>query len=335
MDPEANTTPAASAGSSEPPPLPYSLRDRKKSITFFWTLFVLDCVAQPLGLYFGLWYGTNLSHNLVFTIVTISLGGISVFEYFYRFYNLFRSNSKTRPLNARRSWLDFFQINFTIVWLILAVELITGTVPEEPYVRLVAMVLPTVMFYFGAVYLTLDILRACGHRAPFRISSTPKGAVMPTALYVLIEDVVAVDGGGGQMYRYALRTRYLSSPYFRRMLVQMNYFWAGGAMIWAAAITAMIFTTPQDAAFAIGWSVPFVWAGLWIIITIPWVQSDLRREKEAWQTDGHQGGEPFTDDINAPTAKTRLESIKFPRLFSRKEKQVQEKPTSPSNMSQA
>lgn len=118
-------------------------------------------------------------------------------------------------------------------------------------VRLVAMVLPTVMFYFGGVYLSLDILRACGFRAPFRISSTPKGAVMPTALYVLIEDVVAVDGGGGQMYRYALRTRYLSSPYFRRMLVQMNFFWAGGSIVWGAAITAMVFTTPQDAAFAV------------------------------------------------------------------------------------
>lgn len=83
MDPEANpataqappedapTTEApitetapATAGACEPPPLPYSLRDRKKSIAFFWSLFILDCVAQPLALYFGLWYGTNLSHNL-------------------------------------------------------------------------------------------------------------------------------------------------------------------------------------------------------------------------------------------------------------------------------
>lgn len=69
MDSEANPStaeaPAAPEGStSEPPPLPYSLRDRKKSIAFFWFLFILDCTAQPLGLYFGLWYGTDLSHNL-------------------------------------------------------------------------------------------------------------------------------------------------------------------------------------------------------------------------------------------------------------------------------
>lgn len=118
-------------------------------------------------------------------------------------------------------------------------------------VRLVAMVLPTVMFYFGGVHLSLDVLRACGYKAPFRISSTPKGSVMPTALYVLIEDVVAVDGGGGQVYRYALRTRYLSSPYFRRMLFEMNCFWGGGSVIFAAAITAIIFTTPRPIAYTV------------------------------------------------------------------------------------
>lgn len=113
------------------------------------------------------------------------------------------------------------------------------------------MVLPSVMFYFGAVHLSLDILRMCGYRAPFRISSTPKGSAMPTALYVLIEDVVAVDGGGGQIYRYALRTRYLSSPYFRRMLFEMNCFWGGGSVICAAAITAIIFTVSEPVAYTV------------------------------------------------------------------------------------
>ncbi|KAE8353126.1 hypothetical protein BDV28DRAFT_113733 [Aspergillus coremiiformis] len=301
----------------EPPPLPYSLRTRKKSIAFFWVLFVVDTLAQPVALYFGLWYGTNLSHNLVFTIVTAALGGISVFEYFYRLYNLFRKDSRARPLNARKSWLDFFHINFTIVWLVLAVELIVGTVQEEPYVRLVAMVLPSVMFYFGGVYLALDILRVLGFKAPFRISSTPKGSTMPTALYVMIEDVVAVDGGGGQKYRYALRVRYLSSPYFRRMLFQMNCFWAGGSIIFAAVITALVFTTPKPVAYTLGWSLPFAWAGVWTLITIPWVQSDLRREKKAWAENRGQGGIPYTDDISAPTDRTRLESIQehLPNLW--------------------
>lgn len=43
----------------------------------------------------------------MFSIVTASLGGISVLEYFYRLYNLFRKNSRARPLNARKSWVCY------------------------------------------------------------------------------------------------------------------------------------------------------------------------------------------------------------------------------------
>ncbi|PGH10508.1 hypothetical protein AJ79_05436 [Helicocarpus griseus UAMH5409] len=298
-----------------PPELPYSLRDRKRSITIFWALFVIDTLAQPLILYFTLWYLTDLSHNLVFTISTAALGGVSIAEYFYRFYTLYRKGSTVRPLNARRSWLDFFQINFTLVWLILAVELIIGTVQEEPYIRLLAMPVPTVMYYFGIVHLTLDILRARGHQAPFRISSTPKGSVMPTALYVLIEDIVAVDGAGGQKYRRALRNRYLASPYFRQMLFEMNCFWGGGSIVFATITTILIFTTGRDAAYVIGWTLPFIWAGLWTLITIPWVQADLRREKASWPKNAVQDVEPYSDTIQGPTPTTRFLSTSD-RLFS-------------------
>lgn len=113
------------------------------------------------------------------------------------------------------------------------------------------MPLSTVMYFFGFVHLSLDFLRAQGYKAPFRISSTPKGSVMPTALYVLIEDIVAVDGAGGQKYRRALRDRYLASPPFRQMLWEMNCFWGGGSVLFAIITTALVFTLPRDAAFAV------------------------------------------------------------------------------------
>lgn len=59
----------------------------------------------------------------------------------------------------------------------------------------------------------------------------------------------------------------------------------------------------------LGWTLPFAWAIIWTLITIPWVQSDLRREKEAWAENRGQGGIPWTDDIAAPTARTRFESV--------------------------
>lgn len=58
-----------------------------------------------------------------------------------------------------------------------------------------------------------------------------------------------------------------------------------------------------------GWSLPFAWAIVWTLITIPWVQSDLRREKKAWAENRGQGGIPWVDDIDAPTARTRFASV--------------------------
>lgn len=45
------------------------------------------------------------------------------------------------------------------------------------------------------------------------------------------------------------------------------------------------------------------------MITIPWVQSDLRREKKAWAENRGQGGIPWVDDISAPIARTRFASV--------------------------
>lgn len=63
------------------------------------------------------------------------------------------------------------------------------------------------------------------------------------------------------------------------------------------------------------------------------MKSDLRREKQAWvENRGHfQGGIPYTDDIAAPTPRTRLESVQehLPHLLPF----FREKQTSPAESS--
>ena len=108
----------------EPPPLNYDLWSRKWSILFFWGLIVVDCVFMPVGLYFGLWYGTNLTPNIVFSIVTAALGGISIFEYILRFIRLWKKASTCRVIGARRMYLDWFHWNFSLGWMIIMIELI-------------------------------------------------------------------------------------------------------------------------------------------------------------------------------------------------------------------
>lgn len=108
----------------EPPPLNYLVWPRKWRILGFWSLIVLDCIGMPIGLYFGLRYHTNLSDNTVFSIVTAALGGVSIVEYFLRFWRLFKHNSTCRPIGARRMYLDFFHWNFSFGWFIIMLELI-------------------------------------------------------------------------------------------------------------------------------------------------------------------------------------------------------------------
>ena len=96
---------------THPPPLNYSLRPRKKSIFWFWTLIFLDCVCMPIGLYFGMWYGLTrdqLSANAVFSISTALLGTVSIVEYFIRFRRLWRVNSNCRVIGAKRFYVSRF-----------------------------------------------------------------------------------------------------------------------------------------------------------------------------------------------------------------------------------
>lgn len=91
-----------------PPPLNYSLRIRKKSIFWFWTLIFVDCILMPIGMYFGMWYGLTrdqLSANAVFSISTALLGTVSIVEYFVRFARLWRKNSNCRVIGAKRHYV--------------------------------------------------------------------------------------------------------------------------------------------------------------------------------------------------------------------------------------
>ncbi|KAF1987651.1 hypothetical protein K402DRAFT_462537 [Aulographum hederae CBS 113979] len=267
---------------AKPPPLNYTLRTRKKSLAIFWSLIILDCVCMPIALYFGLWYGTSLSHNAVFSISTGALGTVSIVEYFIRFRRLWRKGSTCRVIGARRYYLDFFHWELSIAWIAVMIELIVGTVPEEPPIRLLAMPVPSMVAAIGLELLVVDILRLWGVPAPVRVSSLPRGSPLRPGIYSIIEDVCAVDGSGGTEFRQRLNLRYQASKMFREMLHRLTLFWAFGALAVSASTTAIIFTVNKDVAYVLGWTIPFVWAGLWTVITTYWVKWALAAEEKQW-----------------------------------------------------
>lgn len=137
-------------------------------------------------------------------------------------------------------------------------------------------------FAIGCELLLIDILRIAGVPAPCRISSLPQGAPLRPGIYAYIEDICAVDGSGGTEFRQRLNLRYQASKPFREMLHRLTLFWAIGAIGIAVITVAIVFTIQRDVAYVVGWTVPFLWAGLWTAITIPWVQRELKREHDQW-----------------------------------------------------
>lgn len=271
-----------------PPSLEYSIFVRKRFVFLlcFWFLVITDSVFMPIGLYFGLEYGTDLSPNTVFSIVTAALGGVSIIEYVMRFYRLWKKGSTCRTVGARRWYLDFFHWVFSGMWIVVMVELIVGTIPDNPPIRLLAMPPTSLLYVFGVQMVFFEMMRLLRLPSPVRVSSQPRGSTLRPGVYSLIEDIVAVDGSGGTAFRERLDKRYRSSHIFRSMLERLTIFWAFGAVVVAVVMTSVIFTIDHEVAYTLGWSVPFVWAGLWAAITWLYVRRMLRIEIETWETQG-------------------------------------------------
>ena len=64
MDPSIFEALSVSKSVANPPPLPVSLRERKKGIALAWTLIVLDSSILPLIVFYGLWYGSSLTPSI-------------------------------------------------------------------------------------------------------------------------------------------------------------------------------------------------------------------------------------------------------------------------------
>lgn len=110
----------------------------------------------------------------------------------------------------------------------------------------------TIMFIAAGADLVLTIGYFLNMKLPFRVSSLPAGELCRPGVYTIIEDIVAVDGNGGRRYREALDQRYKASPQFRSMLAKLSLFWSIPALGVAAAVTAIVWTTPIPVAFGIG-----------------------------------------------------------------------------------
>ncbi|KAF2803389.1 uncharacterized protein BDZ99DRAFT_482228 [Mytilinidion resinicola] len=268
--------------------LPYSLHSRYASIAIAWTVIIIPPVFINLGLFYGLWYGKPEIDRLhVLTLPTAVLGIFTAIAIVDRVWKLTRSSPEYRPLNSPRHALDIFQWGYFLA-LILISALITSALARgdadqdghDLQIRLISLPAAVLMYLVATLALLSLALSRLELKLPFRFGSLDAGNVVRPAIFYIVEDIVAVDGGGGLEYRKAFIARYDSSPIFRRMIWDLSVVWMLYFYVFAVLLTVLVFTLPKAAVYVVGWAGPFPFAGLLAIWTIFHVKSELRKERK-------------------------------------------------------
>lgn len=241
----------------------------------------------------------------MFAIITSVFGFITGYEYGCRGYLLLKKLPTYRPLHDSPRFWGFDSLHWLLSgpYAVMTGILIGGSIPHPPLQRVLATPLPIAFIMVGIMFIVNGIAVQRKWRLKyFRMSSYVKGAVTPPIIYSIIEDVVAVDGGGRQNYRTALMTRYNASPKFRTLLMHMTWFWGVPCLLVGVVLMALIFTIKREVAYGLGWSIPAIWTGIWTLMTIQWVKKVLREEERDWNGPVWLRPEERGDGGTAPAA---------------------------------
>ncbi|KAI5809814.1 hypothetical protein DFH27DRAFT_476406 [Peziza echinospora] len=264
--------------------LPYDLRARKWKIAVIATVVALDGFIVPTCLFYILKYAVKLGDGKNVAITTSAFGFISFVQYFLRLWRLLKKNSPYLPLESTSRWhLDLYQIQFTLGFI--AITLVLSFTTQGPnFIRNVALAPSILLVQIGPQFIFSCIAYRLGWKNPFRFSSSLAGEQCVPAVFTIVEDVIGVDGRGGKPFRTLWKGRYLQSKLFREMLYKQTLFWGFGSTLCAGLTFGLMYAPMVDkyVAYGIGWSFPFVWAGIWAVITMLWVQKDLEVERMCW-----------------------------------------------------
>ncbi|KAI0324024.1 hypothetical protein GY45DRAFT_1331993 [Cubamyces sp. BRFM 1775] len=270
---------------AKPPPLNYTIKcnRREAAIIVFFTLIFIEAGILPLILFYSIRWGAHLDNTKNLAIITSTVGTYSGYKLARRSWYLFISDSshQRRPIGAGRFGPDAFTIQISLGMTGFFTPLIIGSSLSPASVHTVAMSLSCFMIAFCFPLLITGIWP---HKlkVPFRVSSMPPYTGLPPAVYTIVEDIVAVDGGGCVEFRQAWRIRYEHSAIMRRIVRVTSLWWGASGMILAGAFIAIAWTTPDDVGYGIGWGLPWLWAIVSAAITVWWVNKELQREADEW-----------------------------------------------------
>lgn len=238
------------------PQLPFTFHHGKKRWRLAWLLFFMfvDACAVPIALYYGMHYSGHVEGWIIFAIVTTIWGGPAYLEFAIRTLRLVKKSSFYRPLGTSSRWAaDITTWTSSLSITVVTALFIIGSAPHIVWLRVLCMPAPALLYCIGGCVTLMQLYHEIGWKAPFRVSSTPRGEPLNSAAYYFMEDVMAVNAGAGRPYREALEARYAASPRFRKLLRYESWFWAIPPIIVAIPLTivATIDPVPPTAAYGI------------------------------------------------------------------------------------
>lgn len=270
------------------PQLPFTFRHgfKRWKLGLLIAAMVIDACIIPIVLYYSMKYAGNVQGWIIFAIVATIWGGPTYVEFAVRSWRLISKERFFRPMGASSRWsFDISHWFFVITITTTTTLLIVGSAPHEVWLRVLSMPGPGLLLSFCGCVMLLTFWALAGWKAPFRISSTAKGEKVHPGVYYIVEDIVAVNAGGGLPFREGMAARYEASPIFRKMIRDQSLFWSVPGVLVAIGCTVAIcdHNVPHAVAYAVGWGIPFIWMGIWTVITIPWVRREMHKETVTWE----------------------------------------------------
>lgn len=147
--------------------------------------------------------------------------------------------------------LHYFHINFIVSFVAITAVSVIGNITLD--VRIVTLGLPILITEFCAQLLVMAILARMRIKIAFRVSSVPAGRVAQSGMYVVAEDIVAVDAGEGQTHRKQLMNPYNASIVVRKLCHELDLFWGVTSTLFGAGtIIAVLAALDADLSYILG-----------------------------------------------------------------------------------
>ncbi|KAF8528171.1 hypothetical protein BU17DRAFT_39253 [Hysterangium stoloniferum] len=261
-----------------PPPLSYPIQTKRWSLISTWSIIILLNTILPVTIFYVLRHGNILTH-VILNISQIPMTP-TLFQFPYRLWQLKRRNGERSPREHGLFTWDFFQWQFFFgAALTTAICAVAGTLESYHLFALAPLIL------FGEVCLQVIIFNTLARfkvSQPCRISSVPKGEPFRPGVYYVIEDLTAVDGGGGVEFRDELLERWNASLPFQSLVYNVGWILGTSGICMVLLELGLMMTTPIDIFFGLSWVILWAWAGLGAYYCIRYTKSRLKAEKLWW-----------------------------------------------------